>query len=254
MKRGTYCSTPRPTWLSAEARSSSSCGEASRPGTRRPLLSLSTKLSETPKAPARRHSIVRSTRRWRSSSVAARSKASSPSTARRRLLCPTRAATLQLAPIVSKACRCSDHDPHAHGTAPSTAGTGTSSTKQNMSTTRLAAGDVHGRQRDAAVAGDDGGHAVLRRRIEAVVPPHRAVVVGVDVDEPGCHERARGVDRRFAVGAQVGSDLGDQPVAHADVAPVRRPAGAVHDRAASNQQITHVASFPRSEVRSGVRI
>ena len=53
-------------------------------------------------------------------------------------------------------------------------------------------GRAHGREADAAVAHHDGGDAVPRRRRELAVPRGLAVVVGVDVDEAGRHERAVG--------------------------------------------------------------
>ena len=54
---------------------------------------------------------------------------------------------------------------------------------------------AHRREPDAAVAGDDGGDAVTRRRLEQRVPGGLAVVVRVDVDEPGRDEQPGGVDR-----------------------------------------------------------
>ena len=47
---------------------------------------------------------------------------------------------------------------------------------------------------ESAVAGDDAGHAVEGRRGEPRVPEHLGVVVGVDVDEPGGDDLARGVE------------------------------------------------------------
>ena len=60
---------------------------------------------------------------------------------------------------------------------------------------------AHGREPDAAVAGDDGGDTVTRRRLEQRVPRGLAVVVRVDVDEAGRDEQPGGVDglRRVAV-------------------------------------------------------
>ena len=50
--------------------------------------------------------------------------------------------------------------------------------------------------REPAVAGDDGGDAVVARRGERRVPEDLRVVVGVDVDEPGRDDVAAGVERR----------------------------------------------------------
>ena len=50
---------------------------------------------------------------------------------------------------------------------------------------------AHRREAHAAVAGDDGGHAVPRRRLDDRVPRDLAVVVRVHVDEAGRDDRAR---------------------------------------------------------------
>ena len=54
------------------------------------------------------------------------------------------------------------------------------------------------RDREAAVAGDDGGDAVVRRRPERGVPEHLRVVVRVDVDEAGRHRASRRVELALA--------------------------------------------------------
>ena len=75
---------------------------------------------------------------------------------------------------------------------------------------------VHRREPDAAVAHHHGGDAVPRRRLEAVVPGGLPVVVGVDVDDAGDHERTVGVD---LAGSRTidPSHLDDQTVAHRHV-------------------------------------
>ena len=55
-------------------------------------------------------------------------------------------------------------------------------------------GRAHRREADAAVAGDDGGDAVPRRRDHPLAPRRLPVVVGVDVDEAGRHQQPVGVD------------------------------------------------------------
>ncbi len=57
-----------------------------------------------------------------------------------------------------------------------------------------AVGRTDGGEADAAVPHHDRGHAVARRRLDAGVPGHLAVVVGVDVHETGGHHRTVGVD------------------------------------------------------------
>jgi hypothetical protein len=53
---------------------------------------------------------------------------------------------------------------------------------------------AHRGERHAAVAEDERGHAVPRRRAGGRVPEQLGVEVGVDVDEPGGHQPARGVE------------------------------------------------------------
>ena len=55
------------------------------------------------------------------------------------------------------------------------------------------------RDREPAVAGDDGGDAVEARRRERGVPEHLRVVVGVDVDEAGRDDAVAGVEDAIAV-------------------------------------------------------
>src|SRR2546430_2163864 len=50
------------------------------------------------------------------------------------------------------------------------------------------------RDREAAVAAENGGDAVQRRRAGGRVPQQLGVVVRVDVDEPGAHDLAGAVD------------------------------------------------------------
>ena len=133
-------------------------------------------------------------------------------------------------PCARSASRHSAYDSHVHGMPVANASTGMSSMKPNTSLARDAVGGAHRRERQRAVAGDDGGHAVLRHRVDERVPPHRRVVVRVAVDEPGRDERAAGVDDRLAVGREPGADLGDHAVADPHVggargrARCRRPA------------------------------
>ena len=69
-------------------------------------------------------------------------------------------------------------------------------------------------QREAAVPAEHGGHAVQRRGAGVGVPEELGVVVGVQVDEAGRHQQARGVDDRVGPRASpcVGAD-GDDAVA-----------------------------------------
>ena len=102
----------------------------------------------------------------------------------------------------------------------------------------LVVGRAHGREADAAVAEHDGRDAVGGRGLQAVVPGDLAVVVGVEIEEPGRHQRAVGVDllRRGLVDLADGDDAA---VADADVAGERVGAGAVDDRSAADHGVKH---------------
>ena len=62
------------------------------------------------------------------------------------------------------------------------------------------------------------------------------VVVGVDVDESGCHEQTVGVDHPRGALVEP-TDRGDPPVADRDVGGARRRARAVDDRPAADQEV-----------------
>ena len=96
----------------------------------------------------------------------------------------------------------------------------------------LVVGGAHRREADAAVADDDGGDAVPRRRDHALAPRRLAVVVAVDVDEAGRDEQAVGVDRRASPRRRPSPTSVIDAVVDRDVGRARRRAGAVDDGAA----------------------
>jgi hypothetical protein len=65
------------------------------------------------------------------------------------------------------------------------------------------------------------------------------VVVGVDVDETGRHERAVGLEDAPRARARATADLDDSISVDPDVAGPRRRAAAIDDPAAANQEIDH---------------
>ncbi len=97
---------------------------------------------------------------------------------------------------------------------------------------------THGREADPAVARDHGGDAVPARRREKRVPGDLAVVVGVDVHEPGCDERPVGVDLSLAAPCDL-SHLDHDATAHGDIGGARRGPGAVDDRSPPDDQVVH---------------
>ena len=99
------------------------------------------------------------------------------------------------------------------------------------------------READAAIAHHHGGDAVPARRREFAVPGRLAVIVGMDIDEAGRHQRAGRVDLAPArPGPAAG--LGDAPAIDRDIAGEGLASRAVDDRAAANDQIVH-GGFPQ---------
>src|SRR6185437_8149934 len=107
---------------------------------------------------------------------------------------------------------------------------------------------AHRGETHAAVAGDQGGHAMATGRLEQAVPANLAVVVGVDVDEPRRDDAAGGIDGFRRLPLQSGfvgrapHDLDDPAVPHADVGSVTGHTRAVNDGATDNLQIEHAAT------------
>ena len=91
-------------------------------------------------------------------------------------------------------------------------------------------------RRTAAVAGDDGrdahAHEVFRARRAG-----DAVGVGVDVDEPGRHDEARGVDRLRGAVARQDPDGRDSAVLDRDIGAPRRCSRSIDQRAAGDHQV-----------------
>ena len=98
---------------------------------------------------------------------------------------------------------------------------------------------VQRREREAAVAADDGGDAVHVARRRARVPEQLRVVVGVRVDEPGRQDEVGAVDRARGGVVDV-ADRDDAPVGHRDVGHPARRTRAVDHRRPPNDQIRHV--------------
>ena len=92
-------------------------------------------------------------------------------------------------------------------------------------------------QPQPAVGQHHAGGAVRRHGVDVGIPPQRPVVVGVGFDESRCHQGAASVDLRLAVGPQPRLHLDDHPRSHPHVGFVGGSTGAIHHRAATNQEI-----------------
>ena len=97
-----------------------------------------------------------------------------------------------------------------------------------------------GRQREAAIAAEDRGHAVLHRRAGGGIPEQLRVVVGVQVDEARGQRLALGVNG-FG-GEIIGfADRDDPAVGDTDVTVTGGRTGAVDDLRVADQQVEHVS-------------
>jgi hypothetical protein len=100
----------------------------------------------------------------------------------------------------------------------------------------LAVVGMHRGEADAAVAHHRGGHAMPAAGLHAGVPAGLAVVVGVDVDEAGCHQLAAGVDL-VAAGAGHAAHRGDAAVVHRHIGLAQRAAVAVGEFTAADDEV-----------------
>ncbi len=100
---------------------------------------------------------------------------------------------------------------------------------------QLAVLGPHGRDREAAVAGDDRRDAVPTARRQRRVPEDLRVVVGVDVDEARRDDLPRGVE--LPAPRESGADLGDDPVGDGDVGDPPGRARPVDDRSAPDHNV-----------------
>ena len=123
-----------------------------------------------------------------------------------------------------------------HFTPAFKAGNVIASTRSKLLQDRVAIGLFARRQRQAAVAGNDRGHAVITRRSRQRVPQQLGIEMGVEVDEARRHRQAVGVDRALGAAADP-SGLDDLAVLHRHVAKIRRQPAAVINPSAFDQNI-----------------
>jgi hypothetical protein len=96
-----------------------------------------------------------------------------------------------------------------------------------------------GRRREPAVAGDEGGHALLRLLGRERVDRQIEVVVGVHVDEAGAHHPPLGAENASRLDAPEAADLDDPATRHPNVRRHRGRAGAVEHEAAADHEVEH---------------
>jgi hypothetical protein len=104
-------------------------------------------------------------------------------------------------------------------------------------------------EREAAVAGQHRGHAVVAGDRGVGVEGDLRVVVGVGVDDAGGHDGTFGVDLVGGRAPVEVGELGDAPVPHADVDPPARQAGAVDHIPVADDEVelgplAHLAASP----------
>ncbi|MCY1412147.1 hypothetical protein D9M71_275460 [compost metagenome] len=103
---------------------------------------------------------------------------------------------------------------------------------------------AHRGETDAAVAHHHGGHPMVARRRQAVVPHGLGVVVGVDIDEAGRDQMTAGVDFLHAMAGDL-PHLDDAPVPDRHVGAIGLATQPVGNVAATDHQIelrTHATS------------
>src|SRR5581483_8150333 len=105
-------------------------------------------------------------------------------------------------------------------------------------------------EREAAVAADDRRDAVQARRRRGRVPEELRVVVRVRIDEPGRDGQAVSVDHLVRRIVEV-TEGDDASVAHPDVGPARRRAGAVDDVAAADDEVEHAHALRETQIETG---
>ena len=95
------------------------------------------------------------------------------------------------------------------------------------------------RHREAAVAGDDRGDPVQPRRVTDRIPGHLGVVVGVDVDDAGRHDHARGVDGPGGLLTGQAADRADATAGDTDIGMAAGEPGPVNHQTVADDQIKH---------------
>src|SRR5262249_45749238 len=94
-----------------------------------------------------------------------------------------------------------------------------------------------GRDREAAMADDLGGHALAHLALGLGIDWQREVGVSLDVDEAGRHGKAARVDDLGGRLVDARPDSGNAAVAECDMAALARGSRAVEEKAAADQDV-----------------
>jgi hypothetical protein len=116
---------------------------------------------------------------------------------------------------------------------------------------RRIARDRQRREADAAIAGDDGGHALADLAFEQRVAQQRAVVMGVGVDKARRKREAHRGNLPAALDGRKIADRSDAVILHRKIAAHARRPGAVDQQGVADDEI-RLHETLQSEGRSSV--
>ena len=104
---------------------------------------------------------------------------------------------------------------------------------------RLGCGGHQRHQRQAAIAGDHGGHALGKFGQHARVAQHLRIVMRVHVDEAGCQRQALAVNHFISAGRQIRSHAGNAVAANQYIGLARGRASAIDHLDVAQQGAFH---------------
>ena len=97
---------------------------------------------------------------------------------------------------------------------------------------------LDGREADAAVATDGGGHAMIARWRQMRVPGGLGIIVGVDIDEAGRNGQTVGIDLASAL-CRDSADVGKAAVVYRYVCAAGLATGPVYDGPTADNNVVH---------------
>ncbi len=114
---------------------------------------------------------------------------------------------------------------------------------------RWIAPQAHRRSADAAVADDDGGHALAELGQHLRLANDHRVVVGMHIDEAWREHAAGGVDVFNRAGIAQVADAFDATGANGDVGAVARRVAAIDDQRIADKRVVQHVSLPAASDR-----